>query len=698
MSRAQSFIKSSTKNKSDPLLNLWILRILVPLGGQKEFVQPHGFSNDIIAEQLGLEEWINPLEYDFDPQTVNQALRALYVASESRQRLPRISGHLATNLKRLSGLVGLSKDDCQILGFVTLLQHEPALNCASDTLGELSSMRVFQVLSKLLDLPRESIQSRLSAGGALGKSGLVNLFPRRGYHLEHKLELISRDFAETIVSFDANPTDLLRNLVLPSSPGELKIDNYPHIEKEVGLLSHYLKSALTTGRAGVNILLYGKPGTGKSQLAKVLAQRLKCDLFEVASEDAEGDPIKAEKRLSSFRAAQNFFAVKKSLILFDEVEDIFSDGDYRNSLAQQHKAWINKTLQANPVPTIWISNSSNGLDNAFIRRFDMVFELPVPPQAQRLQILQETCSGLLSSELMERMASSEELVPALVTRTNSVVSLIQNELGKKNLDSSFELLINNTLETQGYSPVPAKKSKKESVVPDVYDPAYINADIPIEGILEGLQKAQTGRLCLYGPPGTGKTAYGCWLAEQLDKPLLVKRGSDIFGKYVGETEERTAKAFKEAHASGAVLMIDEVDSFLQDRRSSQQSWEITGVNEMLTQLESFNGIFVASTNLIDGLDQAALRRFDLKMKFGYLSALQLTGLYKAYCTKMSLPQPKISDIQQVTKLHNVTPGDFAVMVRRHLFHPIANATELARALAQECSLKEGSRNPIGFIQ
>ncbi|MBW6608203.1 ATP-binding protein, partial [Salmonella enterica subsp. enterica serovar Weltevreden] len=86
------------------------------------------------------------------------------------------------------------------------------------------------------------------------------------------------------------------------------------------------------------------------------------------------------------------------------------------------------------------------------------------------------------------------------------------------------------------------------------------------------------------------------------------------------------KAFRKAQNDGAVLLIDEVDSFLQDRRGAQHNWEVSEVNEMLTQMESFSGVFVASTNLMEGLDQAALRRFDLKVKFDYLRADQAWAL------------------------------------------------------------------------
>lgn len=100
-------------------------------------------------------------------------------------------------------------------------------------------------------------------------------------------------------------------------------------------------------------------------------------------------------------------------------------------------------------------------------------------------------------------------------------------------------------------------------------------------------------------------------AWRLSYPLHQKRASDLLSPLVGQAEKNIAAAFREAASAGAVLMVDEVDSFLQDRAKAQRPWEVTQVNEFLTQMEQFEGIFIASTNLMDGLDAAAMRRFGI---------------------------------------------------------------------------------------
>jgi len=222
--------------------------------------------------------------------------------------------------------------------------------------------------------------------------------------------------------------------------------------------------------------------------------------------------------------------------------------------------------------------------------------------------------------------------------------------------------------------------------------------MPLETLLDGLRKHSEARLCFYGPPGTGKTAFGQWLARELEKPLLVKRVSDLIGPYVGETERNLAQAFQQAREEDAVLMLDEVDSFLRDRRKAQHSWEITAVNEMLTQMESFQGLFIASTNLMDDLDDASLRRFDLKICFDFLRPEQTIELFRHHLQQLKLTPTSAELMPSLGHLSRLTPGDFAMISRRAQFKPFKDANEVLEALHAECRLKErGHSRPIGFI-
>jgi SpoVK/Ycf46/Vps4 family AAA+-type ATPase len=680
-----------------PIIQLWLLRLLVPLGAYRDFVGAHEFSNERLAEVIGLGDWVNSESRDYDKKQVQAELRKLHQAAEREMWNTPAPVCLHSNVTRLAELVGLSAVDCHILEFAILIQNERLLDDAADWLGNLTSLKAFYVLSVVLDIPEQEVRASLSAGGVLANSGLLAVDRSGAMGLSRKLNLLSDHFADIIVSTDSDPVGLLRDRVVLSSLPQLRLTDYDHVTPSLSVLRPYLKQSIVTGRKGVNIFLHGDPGTGKSQLARVLAQDLGCELFEVSSEDEDGDPVNGEGRLRAFRAAQSFFSQRRSLILFDDVEDVFNDGDGffgRKSTAQTKKAWINRTLEENPVPTFWLSNSVHQLDPAFIRRFDIVFELPVPPRVQRERIILNACSDFFDESSMARIIDQDSLAPAVVTRAASVVRSIRDQIDQSALVPAFELLISNILAAQGHKPIQKNDPNR---LPGFYDPCLIHADSDLNEVSNGLSQAKSGRLCLYGPPGTGKTAYGRWLAEQMGVPLMVKRASDLMSKWVGDNEKNIATAFKQAERDGALLLIDEADSFLQDRRGAQRGWEVSMVNEMLAQMESFSGVFIASTNLMEGLDQAALRRFDLKVKFDYLRSEQGWELLHRHCAQMKMPVPDASLLERIKCMTQLTPGDFAAVARQHRFRPIENPSALVLALEAECAVKEGGKASVGFV-
>ena len=144
-------------------------------------------------------------------------------------------------------------------------------------------------------------------------------------------------------------------------------------------------------------------------------------------------------------------------------------------------------------------------------------------------------------------------------------------------------------------------------------------------------------------------------------------------------------------------MLDEVDTFLFSRDGAERSWERSQVNEMLTQIERFEGLMVVSTNLIEVLDPAALRRFDLKLKFDYLTLPQRLDFAKQQAEILGLPSLSEEDLSQIESLNLLTPGDFAAVARRHQFSPFQKVQDWLSALQGECEVKPAFSSTIRRI-
>lgn len=134
-----------------------------------------------------------------------------------------------------------------------------------------------------------------------------------------------------------------------------------------------------------------------------------------------------------------------------------------------------------------------------------------------------------------------------------------------------------------------------------------------------------------------------------------------------------------------MLLFDEVDSFLRNRRHAERSWEVCEVNELLQQMEDFPGIFIATTNLMTEIDPAALRRFDFKLAFRPLRLEQRFALF-AREVFGDAHAPLAEELRtRVARLDGLTAGDFANVVRQQsllgeTLPPQAFATQLAQEL------------------
>lgn len=498
----------------------------------------------------------------------------------------------------------------------------------------------------------------------------------------------------------------LRRLVRKSPAPLLGMDDFDYVA-EKDLIERYLRHCLSRRQHGANILLHGAPGTGKTEFVRAIGAAIGAELSEVPNENREGEAISGTRRFGAYRACQNLLGHRRrQLLLFDEVEDVFgsvaSNDDAIAAFNQRRsrdpdslrKSWINETLESNRVPSIWVCNQIGMLDDAYLRRFDMVVKFGMPCRSVRRRVIgRYFAPGQISPACAERLATVESLSPARVERAARVVRALRSgNLARR--DREVERIVKGTLQISG------KLFKTGDAIPEYYDPTFLNADLDISQIASGLKRNSNARLCFYGVPGTGKTAFAHHLARELDRPLLMRRGSDLLGMYVGETEKHIRRAFEQAAQDGAVLLIDEADSFLRDRSGATRSWEVTQVNELLTQMEAFDGIFVASTNLIDTLDDASLRRFDFKIRFDALTREQRRGMLRRICESNGDTSAQFdAAAASIDALINLTPGDFSNVLRQlDVTGQPRSAAAIVTLLAAEAGMKRNARQrPIGFV-
>jgi len=554
-------------------------------------------------------------------------------------------------LVRLSTLLGFSRPQTQLmihaLGYTVL----PAMQLFTRMFSEQRWSRPL-LWQTLLDLNADELAGALSSHGRLAGSGMLSSTNGMPQMAEFWVELL----VKTETTFE---DALLQLLVRKESPGGAS--RLPADDWEI------LLRLLARKDAGVNILVHGKPAVDKRSLAWRLIQEAGGIPFALASDIPERDHpaavMVAQRLLTKYPGRPMLVVEKTQSVLTRVLPEGFSffglvDDD------EEARPLDERLLAENPVPTIWLANDAKRLHRETVTRFLFHAEALRGTRADRQALVESMINALPvadkhKTELVKLEGLSEQQLA-------SARRLAEMTAGRSRKKFAQHLLIAAGRSQKALS----RRDKDEARIPVTrYSLDYINAAgrFGPSQILQALKRRPHGSLCLYGLPGTGKTQFAEHLALELGKPILVKRASELFDKYLGESEKRIAEAFDQAEEDGAILLLDEADSFLRDRSRSMHSWEVTTVNELLQHMERFDDIFICTTNLYAQVDVAALRRFTFKLEF---LPLRLDQRWAMFLNETGLRGKSIPEVRQtefeerLAFMRDLTPGDFATVKRQ----------------------------------
>lgn len=536
--------------------------------------------------------------------------------------------------------LGLSDNETGYL----LIRYRKAIYESFDDICNQIVKNSYELYTKVLGITKKEFSMIIRPDQKIRQFGFINEDRSLNTAIIDCIEAqdLSLYFADYIKTIDTSKTYDISSFCVP--------------EENSSIYKNLLKSDNP-----VSVLLYGHPGSGKTEYAKALvkASGKKAIIFKNEAEILNKDQVYG--CLNCLLSLNR----KDSVLIIDEADALLSTtmmtlfGPISSNKA---KGVVNKMLETSMNKVIWIVNYKSQIDESTLRRFTVSYKFePMTPlmlesiAERKLDVLNVSNS---TKQNILKMLSRYKVTGASV---DNIIKTIDS-MNSKNEDMLMKnveiVLKDNSLLLNG-------RAKMREDVNPAYDISVLRTSVPAEKIIKMLNNAKAYndkhpgngaiRMLFYGLSGTGKTEFARYIAQVLGKKILIKRASDIFDKYVGGTEENIAAAFEEAAANDMILLFDEADSFFADRSTVQANHERRHVNEFLTQLEEFPGIVICTTNLKNIMDPAMHRRFHITADFKALSDSGVKTMLNRYFPEQSFTE---QDIHKLSAYNSITPGDF----------------------------------------
>lgn len=447
------------------------------------------------------------------------------------------------------------------------------------------------------------------------------------------------------------------------------------------------------------LLLFGPPGTGKTTMARIIANETKMKLIVVnASSFLNMYVGESEKNL--VRVFQQARDKAPCIICFDEIESFLMDRSkaersYETSIVSTFLAQMDGYVDLQNVLVVATTNNPTLIDPAALRpgRFDKLIYVGVPDEAARAVMFEKYLRGKAGTgvDYQKLAENSERFTGADIRglceaafRENDFKPVTEEQLMMRlsitrpsytlEMQKMYELWGKKYNRSSGAQEDNRNKTAKHLCWDDIKGMDSVKAllrekiELPIQNA-EQYKKygisAPKGIL-LFGPPGCGKTFFAKVAADESKAAFYVVNGPELLGRGVGESEENLRKAFMDARETKpSILFFDEIDAIAEARSTNAGSVRI--INQLLTEMdgmESLSGVTViAATNRPESLDPALLRagRFDTKIYIPLPDQDSIRQMVLGYLGDV----PNDADVDAVTAaLAGYTCADVAAIVNK----------------------------------
>ena len=441
---------------------------------------------------------------------------------------------------------------------------------------------------------------------------------------------------------------------------------------------------------GVNILLHGRPGTGKTEFAKTIAESAGLTLFSVDESriGVESPRNSVHDRRADYRnglrmAQKLLHAMPESVILCDEAEDALESTS--GSRLENHRL-----IEDNPVPVIYTANSLKDLDESMLRRFSHVVRFTAHGPTRQTGILRRILAesgleGIDASSCAKRLVDELECTPGILAKAIETTRLV----GGSETDVFRYCEQQERIITSQY----ARPRLGPSVPADLPWEAFSHLEKDAEDVRKTLTSVKDSKkkginILLYGPPGTGKTEFARTLCGEVGARLYAVGANEVgpnSRRTVSRTDALDYALEALAHEPGAVVFFDEMEDF----ESVEKHWLNRVLEEnpvpIIWACNSIEYYRVFQPFFIDRMMHA--------IEFRHMSVVERKRVFKGILGKEGVSDPEAIQLAaELARDRKVTQRQLALATRQATMVNGGNAEAIRRNVAQKAKLHGGRQS------